>query len=139
MPETSDRMRVVVYYAIWATLCAAVAGTVVALINLWLFTSGLGKSVAMETLFHGIERALAIAAGQGAVALVTGSVLARFGRGLNLTVLLGLVIGAFDFVVNLLQIAVPATELGWVPNITIFVVAMVAITLIGARTPAAVS
>lgn len=138
MSDTGDRMRIVVYYAIWATLCAAVAGTVVALINLWFFTSGLGKSVAMETLFRGIERALAIAAGQGAVALVTGSVLARFGRGLTLTVLLGLVIGAFDFVMNFLQIAVPATELGWVPNIAIFVVATVAITLIGARAPAAV-
>ena len=138
MSDTGDRMRVVVYYAIWATICAALAGTVVALINLWFFTSGLVKSVAMETLFHGIERALAIAAGQGAVALATGSVLARLGRGLNLTVLLGLIVGAFDFVMNLLQIAVPATELGWVPNIAIFVVATVAITLIGARAPAAV-
>jgi len=138
MSDTGDRMRIVVYYAIWATLCAAVAGTVVALINLWFFTSGLVKSVAMETFFHGIERALAIAAGQGAVALATGSVLARLGRGLNLTVLLGLLVGAFDFVMNFLQIAVPATELGWVPNIAIFVVATVAITLIGARAPAAV-
>lgn len=92
----------------------------------------------VETLVGGIVTALAIAAGQGAVALVTGSVLAQFGRSLNLTVLRGLVIGAFDFVMYFLQMAVPATELGWLPDIAILVVATVAITLIGARTPATV-
>jgi len=136
MSDTGDRMRVVVYYAIWATLCAAVAGTVVALIHTWLFAFNPGKSAVIETLFQGIVTALAIAAGQGAVALVTGSLLAQFGRGLNLTVLLGLVIGAFDFVMYFLQMAVPATELGWVPDIAILVVAAVGITLIGARAPA---
>ena len=138
MSDTGDRMRVVVYYAIWATLCAAVAGTIVALIHTWFFAFTPGKSAVMETLFQGDVKALAMAAGQGAVALVTGSLLAQFGRGLNLTVLLGLVIGLFDFVMYFLQMAVPATELGWVPDIAILVVATVAITLIGARTPATV-
>ncbi len=137
MPDTSDRMRVVVYYAIWATLCAAVAGIVVALIHTWFFSYNPGKSAVMETLFGGIVTALAIAAGQGAVALVTGGALARFGRGLNLTLLLGLLIGVFDFVMYFLQMAVPRTELGWVPDIAILVVATVGITLLGARTPAA--
>jgi hypothetical protein len=137
MSDTGDRMRVVVYYAIWATLCAAVAGVVVALIHTWFFSYNPGRSAVMETLFAGIVTALAVAAGQGAVALVTGSLLAQFGRGLNLTLLLGLLIGVFDFVMYFLQMAVPATELGWVPDIAILVVVTVAITLIGARTPAA--
>ena len=139
MPDTSDRMRVVVYYAIWATLCATVAGVVVALIHTWFFSFNPGRSAVIETLVGGIVTALAIAAGQGAVALVTGSLLVRLGRSLNLTLLLGLLIGAFDFVMYFLQMAVPATELGWGPDIAILVVAAVAITLLGARTPAAVS
>jgi len=136
MPDTSDRMRVVVYYAIWATLCATVAGVVVALIHTWFFSFNPGRSAVIETLVGGIVTALAIAAGQGAVALVTGSLLVRLGRSLNLTLLLGLLIGAFDFVMYFLQMAVPATELGWGPDIAILVVAAVAITLLGARTPA---
>jgi len=138
MPETGDRMRVVVYYAVWATLCATVAGVVVALIHTWFFSFNPGRSAVVETLVGGIVTALAIAAGQGAVALVTGSLLARRGRSLNLTVLLGLAIGAFDFAMYFLQMAVPATELGWGPDIAILVVAAVAITLLGARTPATV-
>jgi len=137
MPDNSDRMRVVVYYAIWATLCAAVAGVVLALIHTWFFSYNPGRSAVIETLLRGIVTSLAIAAGQGAVALVTGSLLAQRGRGLNLTVLLGLVIGAFDFVMYFVQMTVPATELGWVPDIAILVAATVAITLYGARTPAA--
>jgi hypothetical protein len=137
MSDNSDRMRVVVYYAIWATLCAAVAGVVLALIHTWFFSYNPGRSAVIETLLRGIVSALAIAAGQGAVALVTGSLLAQRGRGLNLTVLLGLVIGAFDFVMYFVQMTVPVTELGWVPDIAILVAATVAITLFGARTPAA--
>ena len=137
MPDKNDRMRVVVYYAIWATLCAAVAGVVLALIHTWFFSYNPGRSAVIETLLRGIVSALAIAAGQGAVALVTGSLLAQRGRGLNLTVLLGLVIGAFDFVMYFVQMTVPVTELGWVPDIAILVAATVAITLFGARTPAA--
>jgi len=133
MSDTGDRMRIVVYYAIWATLCAAVAGIVVALIHTWFFSYNPGKSAVMHTLFGGIVTALAIAAGQGAVTLVTGRVLAQLGRTLNLTVLLGLAIGAFDFVMYFLQMAVPATELGWVPDIIILVAATALITALGAR------
>jgi hypothetical protein len=133
MTDTGDRMRVVVYYAIWATLCAAVAGVVVALIHTWFFSYNPGRSAVIETLFAGIVTALAIAAGQGAVALVTGSLLAQLGRSLNFTVLLGLVIGAFDFVMYFLQMAVPATELGWVPDVIILVAATALITALGAR------
>jgi hypothetical protein len=133
MTDTGDRMRVVVYYAIWATLCAAVAGVVVALIHTWFFSYNPSRSAVMETLFGGVVTALAIAAGQGAVALVTGSLLAQLGRALNFTVLLGLLIGVFDFVVYFLQMAVPATELGWVPDIIILVAATALITALGAR------
>lgn len=137
MPDTSDRMRVVVYYAIWATLCAALAGTVVALIHTWFFAFNPGRSAAIQTLVQGIEIALAIAAGQGAVALVTGSILAQLGRSLNYTVLLGLAIGAFDFVMNFLQMVVPQTELGWTPDIVILVVVTALITVLGSRSTTA--
>jgi hypothetical protein len=133
MADTGDRMRVVVYYAIWATLCAAVAGVVVTLFHTWFFSYNPGKSALMETLFGGIVTALAIAAGQGAVALATGSLLAQLGRALNYTVLLGLVIGVFDFVMYFLQMAVPATELGWIPDIVILVTVTVLITALGAK------
>ena len=78
--------------------------------------------------------AVAIAAGQGAVALLTGGVLARLGRTLRFTVLLGLLIGVFDFVMSFLQMAVPATELGWTPDLLILVVVTAAITVAGSRT-----
>lgn len=139
MTDTGDRMRIVVYYAIWATLCATVAGIVVTVIHTSFFSFNPGRSAVIETLVGGTITALAIAAGQGVVALVTGSLLARLGRSLNFTVLLGLAIGAFDFVMYFLQMAVPATELGWGPDIAILVVAAVVITLLGARTPATVA
>jgi hypothetical protein len=139
MTDTSDRMRIVVYYAIWATICAAVAGTVVTLIHTWFFSYNPGKTALMETLFGGIVTALAIAAGQGAVALVTGSLLAQLGRTLQYTVLLGLAIGLFDFVMYFLQMAVPATEFGWVPDVIILVAVTALITAAGARRPAGVT
>jgi len=74
-----------------------------------------------------------IAAAQGALALVTGSLLARLGRTLQFTLLLGLAIGLFDFVMYFLQMAVPATELGWIPDIAIIVAVTVAITVAGSR------
>lgn len=129
----TDARRIVVYYAVWATICAAVAGVVVTLIHTWFFSYNPGKSALMETLFGGIVTALAIAAGQGAVALVTGSLLAQLGRGLTFTVLLGLGIGAFDFVMYFVQMAVPATELGWVPDIVILVAVTILITALGAK------
>jgi len=139
MPETNDRMRIVVYYAIWATICAAVAGVVVTLIHVWFFSYNPGKSALMETLFGGIVTALAIAAGQGAVTLATGGLFARLGRTLQSTVLLGLCIGLFDFVMYFLQMAVPKTELGWVPDIIILVAVTALITAAGARRQATAS
>lgn len=131
--ETSDRTRIAIYYAIWATICAAVAGLAVALIHTWFFSYNPGRSTLMVTLFDDVLIALAIAAGQGAVALVTGSLLVQLGRTLRMTVLLGLALGAFDFVMFLLQMAVPATELGWIPDIVILVMAAAGITAFGIR------
>ena len=65
------------------------------------------------------------------MALVTGSVLAQFGRPLQRTVLLGLLVGVFDFAMYLVQMAVPATELGWKPDIVILAAATAAVTLLG--------
>jgi hypothetical protein len=128
-----SRTRIVIYYAIWTTICAAVAGVVIALIHTWFFSYNPGRSAFMETLFGGIVTALAIAAGQGAVALLTGRILSHFGRTLQFTLLLGLLIGVFDFVMDFVQMTVPATELGWVPDLIILVVVTAAITAGGSR------
>jgi hypothetical protein len=128
-----SRTRIVVTYAIWATLCAAAAGIVIALIHTWFFSYHPGRSGFIETLFRGIVTALAIAAGQGAIALLTGSVLARLGRALQVTVLLGLLIGLFDFVMYFVQMAAPATEFGWIPDLSILVAVTALITAVGSR------
>jgi hypothetical protein len=128
----------VIAYALWATFCAAVAGIVVALIHAWFFSSHPTLHEFWRTLFGGVATALAIAVGQGVVALVSGSVLARLGRALHATVLLGLLIGLFDFVMYFLQMVVPRTELGWVPDLVILAVATLAVTVLGSR-PAAVT
>jgi len=133
MVETSDRTRIAIYYSIWATICAAVAGLVVALIHTWFFSYNPGRSAVIETLFSGVVAAVGIAAAQGALALVTGSLLARLGRTLQYTLLLGLLIGLFDFVMYFLQMAVPATEFGWIPDLAIIVVATITITAAGSR------
>ena len=127
------RTRIVIYYAIWATICAAVAGVVIALIHTWFFSYHPGRSAFMETLFGGIVTGLAIAAGQGAVALLTGRILSRMGRTLQFTLLLGLLIGLFDFVMYFVQMAVPATELGWTPDLIILVGVTAVITAVGSR------
>lgn len=129
MTETSPQTRIVVYYAVWAGICAAVAGIVIAVIHSFFYSDNPGAS----TFASGAGTALAIAAGQGAVAFVTGGLLARLGRTLSLTVLLGLAIGAFDFGMYFLQMAVPATELGWGPDIAILLGAAALITVLGAR------
>lgn len=135
--ETTDRSRIVIYYSIWATICAAVAGLAVALIHTWFFSYNPGRSAIIETLFSGAVAAVGIAAGQGALALATGSLMARFGRTLQYTLLLGLLIGVFDFVMYFLQMAVPATEFGWVPDLAIIVAVTVLITVAGSRRVAA--
>ena len=135
--ETGDRTRIVIYYSIWATICAAGAGLAVALIHTWFFSYNPGRSAVIETLFSGAVAAVGIAAAQGALALVTGGLLARLGRTLQFTLLLGLSIGLFDFVMYFVQMAVPATELGWIPDIAIIVAVTVAITVAGSRRLAA--
>lgn len=128
-----EQTRVVVWYAVWATICAAAAGVLVSLVHTWLFSYTPGRSALVETLVSDLVVALAIAAGQGAVALVTGSLLAQMGRVLQGTVLLGLILFAFDFVMDFLQMAVPALELGWVPDVIILAVAAIAITWGGSK------
>ncbi|HEY6091314.1 MAG TPA: hypothetical protein VIV83_04930 [Gemmatimonadales bacterium] len=130
---TDPKTRIVIGYAIWATICAAAAGFAMALIHTWFFSYHPGRFGAIETLVSGIELSVAIAAGQGAVALVTGNVLAHLNRALQSTVLLGLLIGAFDFVMYFLQMAVPATELNWIPDLAIIVAVTILITALGSR------
>src|SRR5713101_1552467 len=96
--EASDRTRIAIYYSIWATICAAVAGLVVALIHTWFFSYNPGRSAIIETLFSGAVAAVGIAAA---------------------------------------QMAVPRTELGWIPDLAIIVAVTVAITVGGSRRVAA--
>ena len=130
---TDSKTRIVIAYAVWATICAAVAGFAIALIHTWFFSYHPGRFGAIETLFSGIVLSVAMAAGQGAVALVTGSVLTQLNRQLQFTVLLGLLIGLFDFAMYFLQMAVPVTELGWIPDLAIIVAVTVLITVVGSR------
>lgn len=133
-----SKTRIVIAYAIWVTICAALAGFAIALIHTWFFSYHPGRSAVIETLFSGSLAALAIAAGQGAVALGTGSLLAQLGRTLQSTVLLGLAIGLFDFVMYFVQMAVPVTELGWIPDLIIIVGVTAAVTAVGSRRTTAV-
>src|SRR5437868_12431586 len=135
--DTGDRMRVVIGYALWATLCAAVAGAALSLVHTWFFSYHAGRAGFWSTLLEDFATTLVIAAGQGAVALVGGSILARLGRALHATVLLGLLVGLFDFVMNFLQMAVPRTELGWIPDLVILAAATIAITAFGSRSASA--
>src|SRR2546422_11555869 len=83
MVESDNRMRVVIYYAVWATICAALAGIAVALVHTWFFSYHVGRSGFLQTLVSDIEAALAIAAGQGAGAGVKIGRAAGRGRGEN--------------------------------------------------------
>ena len=137
--DTGDRMKIVIGYAVWATLCAAAAGVALSLIHTWFFSYHASRPGLWRTLLEDTAVTVGIAAGQGAVALVTGSVLTHLGRGLHATVLLGLLVGVFDFVMNFLQMVVPATELGWVPDLVILAAATMVITVLGSRSASAPS
>jgi hypothetical protein len=136
MADTGDRMKIVIGYALWATVCAAVAGGALSLVHTWFFSYHVGRPGFWSTLLEDFATTLGIAAGQGAVALVGGSALARFGRALHGTVLLGLLVGVFDFVLNFLQMTVPRTELGWLPDLVMLAGAVVVITVLGSRAAA---
>lgn len=136
MSTDADR-KIVTYYAAWATLCAAGAGLVVAVVHTWFFSGTAPGTERWHTLFAGTVTALALAAGQGAVVVAAAGLLLRVGRTLRLTFLLGLLIGAFDLALYLLQMLVPATELGWGIDLLFLLTAGAVITLLGARGPRA--
>lgn len=128
----TSHMKIVTYYAAWTIVCATMAGVLIIVVHTAFFSYiPKTRSGWLELLFGGLATVMAIAAGQGAVALATGSILAHFGRALERTVLLGLLIGAFDFLMALLQMAIPRLELGWGPDIVILAVATALITLYG--------
>ncbi|MGH7644133.1 MAG: hypothetical protein ACREMR_00970 [Gemmatimonadales bacterium] len=120
-------MKTVVSYAVWAAICAAVAGAVAVLLHAVVFR----HLPWPQALFAGGATTVVVAAGQGVVALVTGGLLATLGRTLRLTVLLGLLIGLFDLVLYLLHMLVPATQLGQTADLAIFAGAAALITVLG--------
>src|SRR5438309_12076745 len=95
MAENSDRMKIVIWYAAWATACAAVAGIAIALAHTWFFSYTPTRAARVWTLIEGIETSLALAAAPGGVVRVTGGLLARRGGGVQGTRLLGLSRGPF--------------------------------------------
>jgi hypothetical protein len=137
MADANDQSRVVVWFAVWATVCAAVAGIVVLLFDTYIFSHLVHRAAIIHNLVDEGSGVLAISAGQGAVALVTASALMQLGRALQPTVLLGLLIGVFDFVFDLLQVFVPATEVEWKWKLVISLLAVLVITIAGSRKPAA--
>src|SRR5438132_13458617 len=105
--DTADRMKIVIGYAVWATLCAAAAGVALSLIHTWFFSYHATRPGLWRTLLEDAAVTVGVAAGQGAVALVTGSLLTHLGRGLHATVLLGLLVGLFVFVLDVLRLPLP--------------------------------
>lgn len=133
MAEASDQSRVAVWYAVWATACAAVAGIVVLLLDTYLFSRIGHRAAVVGSLVDEGGGVLAISAGQGAVALVAAGGLMQLGRSLQATVLLGLLVGVFDFVFDLLQVFVPPVEVEWKWKLVIGLAAALVITAAGAR------
>src|SRR5690348_6192111 len=111
MADANDQSRVVVWFAVWATVCAAVAGIVVLLFDTYIFSHLVHRAAIIHNLVDVGSGVLAISAGQGAVALVTASALMQLERALQPTVLLDLLIGVFDFVFDLLQSEEHTSEL----------------------------
>jgi len=131
------RLRVGTYYAAWAAVCATVAGSLVAVVHTLFFSTNPDAAAFLRTLGGDLATALGLALGQGVVAFLTAALLAALGRGVRYTVLLGLVIGLFDLGMYLLQMTVPATELGWGPDLAVLAAATALITVAGV-TPAGV-
>src|SRR2546430_9293547 len=77
--DPGDRMKIVIGYALWATVCAAVAGAALSLVHTWFFSYHAGRPGFWSTLIEDFATTLGIAAGQGAVAPVGGSRPARVG------------------------------------------------------------
>ena len=127
----AERLRVGGYYAVWAAVCATVAGAIVAAVHTAFFSAIPDAAAALRTLGGDLAVAIGLALGQGGVAFVVAALLAALGRGLRYTVLLGLVIGLFDLGMYLLQMTVPATELGWGPDLALLAAATTLITLAG--------
>src|SRR6266436_4411088 len=90
--DGGDRMKIVIGYAVWATLCAVVAGVAISLIHTWFFSYHATRPGFWRTLLEDAAVTVGIAAGQGAVALVTGSVLTQLGWVPDLVILAGVTI-----------------------------------------------
>src|SRR3989442_15718190 len=103
--DTTGRMKIVIYYAIWATICAAAAGLVIAGLHTWLFSYIPNRSGLLFTVLSDAVTALAIAAGGGGGALGAGGGPARRRTGRRRTRRPGLRTGALRFPWGLLPMS----------------------------------
>src|SRR2546430_15328598 len=74
-------MRGVIRYALWATLCAAVAGAALSLVHTWFFSYHVGRAGFWSTLLEDFATTLVIAAGAGGRAPAGGGGAGRLGGG----------------------------------------------------------
>src|SRR3989442_7719184 len=109
--DTGDRMKIVIGYAVWATLCAAAAGVAISLIHTWFFSYHGSRPGFWRTLLEDAAATGGIAAGQGAVAPVTRSPRPQPRRRLHPPPLLRLPLAAFAFPTDLLLHAPPRAPL----------------------------
>src|SRR2546429_2929106 len=113
--DPGDRMKIVIGYALWATVCAAVAGAALSLVHTWFFSYHAGRPGFWSTLIEDFATTLGIAAGPGAGALVGGGILARLGGPLPATAVVRPVLRRVVFVVHFLPMAGPPNHLGRAP------------------------
>src|SRR2546423_555917 len=64
--DTGDRMKIVIGYAVWATLCAAAAGVAISLIHTWFFSYHGSRPGFWRTLLEDAAAAARHPAGPGA-------------------------------------------------------------------------
>src|SRR5437879_12437986 len=115
MADTGDRMKIVIGYALWATVCAAVAGGALSLVHTWFFSYHAGRPGFWSTLNEDFATTLGIAAGQGAVERVGGSILARLGPAFRAPVPHRRRDGVFPSVPHFPQSAMPANAPDQIP------------------------
>src|SRR2546422_11585812 len=99
--DTGDRMKIVIGYAVWATLCAAAAGVAISLIHTWFFSYHGSRPGFWRTLLEDAAVTGGIPPGEGAAAPGTGRRVPPPRRGPHPTLLPRLPVRPFGVRLNL--------------------------------------